>query len=508
METSLEDRKIENIPTDKPKKEDSGNLIEIPLPSWLTDFDARKETIRRINHPIYEDMKGKIAQGENDFSEDDLLGYLEYLKTIYEKYYGFDGIYSEVLAEYYHLIPKGYKKKEIIGNKLIACKSEPVLKINAGTSVDSRGYLAEDDDKSFWDLNYKEEKKALEILLEKSSEKTIDYLLNRICSNDYNLLFIYYPQIFEIFQKNIDESSSRIFEKIKSGNIEGIPDIKTGVVLILTDLIGAGEALKKINDLIVENRKGDNQEIAENLERAQVYLVPVKNKKVFAELESFYREFNIKEHDLNKEMTPKEIPLLKQLIPPGSKVLESGCGTGRLLLALKEAGYDISGYDLLPENVDEVLKEDPEADVSVDDWYHTKYPDKSFNAVYSLGRNILHEYSLPGQFQLFREVARVLKKGGKFIFDIPNREIGMYAENIRAYKEAMNRQGVYNLREGAVYDSPNGEHFSSRYAYSKEDIRNLARLAGFKIVNDGPSHKEELPTGQGDENLYYLLEKI
>lgn len=309
----------------------------------------------------------------------------------------------------------------------------------------------------------------------------------------------------DFVRNNLDtDKASDIFLKlIKNRELDKSFDFR--LIVTLTDLIGAGEALKKINDLIVENRKEGNKEVIDNLERARAYLVPVKNKEVFAELESFYRKFSIKKHDINEKVNAREVDLLKEMIPRGSKILESGCGTGRLLLALKNTGYDICGYDLLPENVNEVLKENPEADVSVDDWYHTKYPDEKFDAVYSLGRNILHEYSLPGQVQLFREAARILKKGGKFIFDIPDREKGIYAENIKAYKEAMNKEGIYNIREGTVYDSPNGEHFSTRYCYSHEDIQNLAQLTGFKIIE---VRCEELPTGKGDENLYYVLEKI
>ncbi len=367
---------------------------------------------------------------------------------------------------------------------------------------DARGYHIENT-RQDWDNYYFQDSEILRCLAKLKNKKNIDFSTLYLAKVEHPLYF-HRSKFFEIFRQDKEYSTEQLISLLSEGNIQK-PEQIFDTILLLTDLIGAGEALKKINDLIVENRKKGNQEIVDNLERAQVYLVPVKNKKVFAELESFYREFNIKEHDLNKEMTPKEIPLLKQLIPPRGKVLESGCGTGRLLLALKEAGYDIAGYDLLPENVDEVLKEDPEADVSVDDWYETKYPNENFDAVYSLGRNILHEYSLPGQIQLFREAARVLKKGGKFIFDVPDREKGMYAQNIKTYKEAMNREGIRNIREGTVYDSPNGEHFSTRYCFSEEDIQNLARLTGFRVFE---IRHAELPTGAGDENLYYVLEKI
>jgi len=107
---------------------------------------------------------------------------------------------------------------------------------------------------------------------------------------------------------------------------------------------------------------------------------------------------------------------------------------------------------------------------------------------------------------MFREAARVLKKSGRFIFDIPDREKGEYKERVEDYAEMMeNKFQVRNYRRGAIYDSPNGVDFATRYAYSNEDIENLAQLAGFRIIE---VRREPLPTGQGDENLYYILKKI
>lgn len=66
-------------------------------------------------------------------------------------------------------------------------------------------------------------------------------------------------------------------------------------------------------------------------------------------------------------------------------------------------------------------------------------------------------------------------------------------------------RGVRNFRYGAIYNSPDGVNFTTRYAFSHNDIAELSKLAGFRIVE---ARKEELPTGMGDENLYYALEKV
>lgn len=68
----------------------------------------------------------------------------------------------------------------------------------------------------------------------------------------------------------------------------------------------------------------------------------------------------------------------------------------------------------------------------------------------------------------------------------------------------MKNRGIENFRYGAIYDSPDNEHFATRYAYSTEDVEELAQLAGFEIKE---VKRMELETGEGDKNIYYVLEK-
>ena len=154
---------------------------------------------------------------------------------------------------------------------------------------------------------------------------------------------------------------------------------------------------------------------------------------------------------------------------------------------------------------EEIEKSGNIAKIFQGDWHGNALADESLDAVYSLGRNILHDYSIVDQAQLFREANRILKPGGRFIFDIPDRETGGYQKMVGEYAEEMKRRGIRNFRYGTIYDSPDGKNFATRYAYSPDDIEELARLAGFKIAK---IEKRELETGQGDENLYYVLEKI
>ncbi|MDR3559193.1 MAG: methyltransferase domain-containing protein [Candidatus Pacebacteria bacterium] len=281
------------------------------------------------------------------------------------------------------------------------------------------------------------------------------------------------------------------------------------IIVLAANLAGAEKLRDKIDSLIVKNRDLGNEERVNHLEYIRSFITPNDDKVAILNLQKFYQE-NIKfeEYKVNEKMNARDVELLESLIGKNQKVLEMGCGTGRLITELAKDGYDAAGYDFTERHVkitkEEIEKSGNVAKVFQGDWHRNALADENLDAVYSLGRNILHDYSIVDQAQLFREANRILKPGGRFIFDIPDREAGGYQKMVGEYAEEMKRRGIRNFRYGTIYDSPDGENFATRYAYSPDDIEELARLAGFKIVK---VEKRELETSEGDENLYYVLEK-
>jgi SAM-dependent methyltransferase len=106
---------------------------------------------------------------------------------------------------------------------------------------------------------------------------------------------------------------------------------------------------------------------------------------------------------------------LRARVPAGARVLDAGCGTGRVLAELPE--YERVGLDLNPR----VLERARGLDASVE-WVEgsiTALPfgDAGFDAVLSL--DVLYSSAVDDDVQAARELHRVLRPGGVAILNLP-----------------------------------------------------------------------------------------
>jgi len=107
--------------------------------------------------------------------------------------------------------------------------------------------------------------------------------------------------------------------------------------------------------------------------------------------------------------------LLSEL-PPGSSVLDAGCGTGRHTAFLAENGHDVTGIDSSPEMLAVAAAKVPAARFELADLERIPFPDDSFDAavcslVLSHARDIR-----PG----VAELARVVRPGGRLFISNPH----------------------------------------------------------------------------------------
>lgn len=128
-------------------------------------------------------------------------------------------------------------------------------------------------------------------------------------------------------------------------------------------------------------------------------------------------------------------PLIALLRPgPGQRILDLGCGDGRLTAELAATGAEVVACDLSAEQAAAARARVPW--VQVADATALPYPDRSFDGV--LSNAALHW--MPAQEPVLSELARVLKPGGRLAAELG--AAGNVAAIIGALTGALARRGL------------------------------------------------------------------
>ncbi len=163
------------------------------------------------------------------------------------------------------------------------------------------------------------------------------------------------------------------------------------------------------------------------------------------------------------------IKITKKYLPPGSKILEGGCGRGDKVYVLSKSGYDVYGVDWAKRTVDLINKFAPELKVTCQDVRSLNFEDNFFDGYWSLG---VIEHFYEGYEAVIKEAYRVIKKNGILFLTFPSMSI------LRKIKAKMGFYITYNENEDAK------RNFYQFVLDEKEVIGKLSAI-GFKLLKKG-----------------------
>lgn len=92
------------------------------------------------------------------------------------------------------------------------------------------------------------------------------------------------------------------------------------------------------------------------------------------------------------------------------KILEAGCGPGRIVKYLNNNGYNVTGIDFIGSAINKIKLTDPLLDVHEQSILKTKFKDEEFDTILAFG--LYHNFKYDDIILSLNETMRILKKGG------------------------------------------------------------------------------------------------
>ncbi len=173
-----------------------------------------------------------------------------------------------------------------------------------------------------------------------------------------------------------------------------------------------------------------------------------------------------------------EMKKASSLVKAGDRVLDLGCGNGRLYQAFAGKKVRYLGIDFSKELLKIARKSYPQAKFFLADITKRKTYQKmgEFNICFCIA--VLHHISSrSSQLKIFENVYKVLKKEGILILSVWN----LYQEKYKKHFKNERQKKVV-----VPYKISNGEKIVGQtdrylYAFKKQELEKIAKEAGFKI---------------------------
>lgn len=163
-------------------------------------------------------------------------------------------------------------------------------------------------------------------------------------------------------------------------------------------------------------------------------------------------------------------------LPPGSKILDAGCGAGRHVLKFSEAGFKTFGFDLsinlLKQAKQNLIKNGKEVNLFRSD-VREAYVKKEFNMVLNLFTSFGYFDSDEENFLFIKNAVNFLLPEGYYVLDYFNKD---YLEN-NLVKESEREVGKYIVKEERkIVEDRIVKHIVIRYNGTKKEFKESVKI--------------------------------
>lgn len=182
-----------------------------------------------------------------------------------------------------------------------------------------------------------------------------------------------------------------------------------------------------------------------------------------------------------EEHTQLELAHIRKVISKKDRILDLGCGFGRITIPLAKEGYKIEGIDITPvmiEKANELAKkENINITFKVGDMRNLPYNDNTFNIVLCLWSSFMELSKENEQLKAVKEILRVLKPNGYSFIEI--RKPGKPA-TVKIFIVKEGDKDFYK-RKGRIYtDLLDNMETMPQYLHDKTTLTKLMKKAKIK----------------------------
>jgi len=176
----------------------------------------------------------------------------------------------------------------------------------------------------------------------------------------------------------------------------------------------------------------------------------------------------------------KELSIFSDLIKDGDRVLDLGCGNGRLIELFAGKSIDYLGVDNSENLLNVAKKRYPNNNFLLADALNLPLTDNSFDAIFSIA--VLHHIpSRNLRIKFLKEAKRVLKPGGILVLTVWNL-LRLKTLPLLVRYSLLKTMGLSKLEYGDVLVPWANKTKRYYHYFTKKEMTGLAKEAGFEIV--------------------------
>jgi ubiquinone/menaquinone biosynthesis C-methylase UbiE len=209
-------------------------------------------------------------------------------------------------------------------------------------------------------------------------------------------------------------------------------------------------------------------------------------EKILQETESGYDLIADKFSETRNKKFWSDLEFIRDYAKDGDKILDFGCGNGRLLELFPDKNIKYFGADISGKLIDIAQRKYYSKDIKfqkISNSGKLEYEDNFFNVAYSIA--VFHH--LPGKDireATAKELFRVLQPGGILVITVWNLWQKKYRKSIfQNWMKKITGRSELDWNDCYISFKDNQGNVFQRYhhAYAKKELRNIFEKVGFKV---------------------------